>query len=68
MARRKQKTQPKTREERAMAAVKAARGIERKEHFEAGKPLGTWIPARTMTKNRRRVASRRACRGRVAAD
>lgn len=69
MARRKTKNRkPQTREERAMDAVRAARGIERAEHFAQGKPLGTWIPPRTVTKDRKKQANKRVCRGRVRRD
>ena len=42
-----------------------ARGIERKRHFEAGGSLVDWRGGtRTVTKNKKKQASKLACRGR----
>lgn len=56
---------PKTREDKAVAAVRAARGEDRKDHFKTGKTARMWLPYRTLTRNRRRDESRSACRGKV---
>tara|TARA_Y100001970_G_scaffold178399_1_gene217236 strand:+ start:3120 stop:3302 length:183 start_codon:yes stop_codon:yes gene_type:complete len=43
----------------------AARGIERKRHFEAGGSLVDWRGGtRTVTKNKKKSASKQACRKR----
>ena len=45
--------------------IKAVRGIERKRHFEAGGSLVDWRGGtRTVTKNKKKSASKLACRGR----
>lgn len=47
------------------AGRKAQAGIDRREHFAAGKTPAMWRPRRTITTDRRKEASRKACRGRV---
>ena len=45
--------------------LKAVRGIERKRHFDNGGSLVQWRGGtRTVTKNKKKVASKTACRGR----
>lgn len=56
---------PKTRKAKVVAAVKAARGEDRKAHFAEGKTARMWRPCPTMTRNQRREQSRKACRERV---
>ena len=42
----------------------AARGIERKQHFEAGGSLVDWRGGtRTVQKNKKKSSSKLACRG-----
>jgi hypothetical protein len=57
--------QAKTREQKVVRAVRGVRGEDRKEHFASGKTPRMWSPYQTMTRNRRRDANRKACRGRV---
>ncbi len=40
------------------------RSIEREEHFEEGRTLASWRGIHVVEIDRRREASRRACRGR----
>ena len=45
--------------------IKAVRGIERKRHFENGGTLVEWRGGtRTVTKNKKKEASKLACRQR----
>ena len=48
-------------------ALKAAsarqRGLDREAHFAAGGDLASWRGRHSVTKNRKREASRRGCRG-----
>ena len=45
--------------------IKAVRGIERKRHFENGGTLIEWRGGtRTVTKNKKKEASKQACRQR----
>lgn len=48
-----------------LAHLKAQRGLDRAAHFAAGNDLAAWRGTHTVTKNRKREASRRACRGKV---
>ena len=58
MAKRKNKNAAKLR------SVKAARGIDRKEHFERGGDLVSWRGGpRTVTVDRKKQQNKRACRG-----
>lgn len=41
---------------------KAIRGIERQQHFAEGKSLASWRGRHTVTRDRHRADSRRACR------
>ena len=46
----------------------AIRGLDRKAHFAAGGPLtglNGWRAIRTVTSDRRKKASKKACRGKV---
>jgi hypothetical protein len=45
--------------------LSAQRGIRRAEHFADGGSPAEWRGIKTVTKNRKRSASRRVCRGRV---
>lgn len=66
MGRRRNHRKPKDRKTREMLKSSAAmRGIERAEHFAAGRSAREWRPAVTTTKNHRARANKRACRGRV---
>ena len=48
-----------------LKALASVRGIERKRHFENGGSLVEWRSGtRTVTKNKKRESSRKACRGR----
>lgn len=40
------------------------RGLDRKEHFDEGRTLASWRGTHLVEIDRRREASRRACRGR----
>jgi len=53
------------REKKAMLKrLKATRGVEREQHFANGGDLVSWRGGtRTVTKNRKREKSRKACRG-----
>ena len=49
---------------RQLEAIKAARGIEREEHFGRGGDLVSWRGGpRTVTVNRKKQQSKTACRG-----
>lgn len=66
MSRRKKKNQNS-----ALDSAAAIRGIEREEHFASGRPLSGpdgWRAVRSVCRDRKREASRRACRGRVRQD
>ena len=41
-----------------------SRGLDRKEHFDEGRTLASWRGTHLVEIDRRREASRRACRGR----
>ena len=54
----------KTKVKQQLAAIKAARGIEREEHFSRGGDLVSWRGGpRTVTVNRKKQQNKRACRG-----
>ena len=64
MSRRKKKNQK-------LDSAAAIRGIEREEHFASGRPLSGpngWRAVRSVSRDRKREASRRSCRGRVRQD
>jgi hypothetical protein len=55
----------KTQNQKMLKRIKAVRGIERKRHFENGGTLVEWRGGtRTVTKNKKKAASKQACRGR----
>ena len=45
-----------------IAHLKAQAGLDREAHFADGKDLASWRGVRTVTRNRKRDASRTACR------
>lgn len=45
--------------------ARASAGLERKQHFAAGKDLESWRPRRKVEPERRREANKKACRGKV---
>lgn len=52
-----------------IAAVRAVRGIERKQHFSNGGSLHDWRGGlHTVQKDKKKEQSRRACRGRYRND
>jgi hypothetical protein len=52
---------------RVLRDAAALAGLERQAHFEGGGSLVAWKGGpRNVTKNRKRVSSQRACRGKVA--
>ena len=54
---------PKTKANQQLQALKRIRGAERKAHFENGGSLHDWRGGlHTVTKNKKREQSRRACR------
>lgn len=54
------------RADRIHASIKAQRGLDRAEHFAKGGDLVQyWGGPKTVTRNRKRDASRNACRGTV---
>ena len=66
MGRRRRHTKPKSRKVRAMLKSAAAQaGIERAEHFAAGRSAREWRRAVTTTKNGKAHANKRTCRARV---
>jgi hypothetical protein len=55
----------KTQKKQILKRLKAVRGIERKRHFENGGTTTEWRGgSRTVTKNKKRTASKSACRQR----
>ena len=55
----------KTQKKQMLKQIKAVRGIERKRHFENGGTLIEWRGGtRTVTKNKKKLESKSACRGR----
>jgi len=55
----------KTQNKQIIKRIKAVRGIERKRHFENGGTLVDWRGGtRTITKNKKKAASKLACRQR----
>jgi hypothetical protein len=55
----------KTQNKQMLKRIKAVRGIERKRHFENGGTLIEWRGGtRTVTKNKKKEASKQACRQR----
>jgi hypothetical protein len=63
---RRQHKKPKDRKVRNMLKSAAAQaGLDRADHFAAGRSAREWRPAATVTKNRRALAAKRACRGPV---
>ncbi len=66
MARKIKRTRGKTAKVATqMAHIKAQRGLDREAHFAEGKDLASWRGCHTVTKDRKREASRRACRTKV---
>ncbi len=59
MARKNKKTA------RILADSKAIRGVERARHFAAGGSVAEWRGRHTVTTDRRKQASKRACREKV---
>lgn len=55
----------KTKADRIREHSKAVRGLERKAHFEAGGTVEQWRGRKQVTTDRRKQASKQACRGRV---
>lgn len=54
----------KTQKKATIKRLKAARGVEREQHFANGGDLVSWRGGtRTVTKNRKREKSRKSCRG-----
>ena len=52
-----------------LASIKAQRGIDRVEHFaKGGNLVQYWGGPKTVTRNRKRDASRKACRRPVKVD
>ena len=52
----------------ALDSAAAIRGLDRKAHFEAGGSLtgiNGWRAIRTVTPDRKKKASKKACRGKV---
>jgi len=49
----------------ALDSSKAVRGLDRAAHFAAGGSLAEWRGRHTVTTDRKKRASKRACRGRV---
>lgn len=45
--------------------VKAARGAARKAHIDSGKPIVLWRGRPAKFKNRKKEASRKACRSKA---
>ena len=55
----------KKQKQQMLKRIKAVRGIERKRHFENGGTLIEWRGGtRTVTKNKKKEASKQACRQR----
>ena len=55
----------KKQNQQMLKRIKAVRGIERKRHFENGGTLIEWRGGtRTVTKNKKKEASKQACRQR----
>ena len=55
----------KKQNQQMLKRIKAVRGIERKRHFENGGTLVEWRGGtRTVTKNKKKEASKQACRQR----
>ena len=55
----------KTQNQKMLKRIKAVRGVERKRHFENGGTLVEWRGGtRTVTKNKKKQASKLACRQR----
>ena len=54
----------KQRKKKQLEALKAVRGVERKEHFAKGGALVDWRGGtRTVTTDRKKESNKRACRG-----
>jgi len=53
----------KNKSKRLRKAISAQRGIRRSDHFADGGSPAEWRGIKTVTKNRKREASRRGCRG-----
>jgi len=51
--------------QKAMASSRAIRGIQRRNHFESGGTLAAWRGAKSVETDRKKAASKKACRGRV---
>lgn len=48
---------------KTVAHVKTQRGLDRKEFFENGGDFRQWIPARIVIPDKKKKASKKACRG-----
>ncbi|CAB4203547.1 hypothetical protein UFOVP1382_159 [uncultured Caudovirales phage] len=48
-----------------LATLARIRGVAREEHFKAGGTLASWRGVKQVTRNAKREAGRKACRGRV---
>lgn len=59
------KSRQNKRSEAAIASSKAIRGLERAAHFAAGGTLEQWRGRHSVVADPKKVASKRACRGRV---
>lgn len=53
----------RNKENLAIAHVKAQRGLDRKRYFEEGGDFRQWIPPRIIIEDKRKRASKQACRG-----
>ena len=50
----------------AMASSRAIRGIQRRNHFKNGGTLADWRGSKSVETDRKKAASKKACRGRVS--
>ena len=51
--------------QKAMASSRAIRGIQRRNHFANGGTLAGWRGSQNVETDRKKAASKKACRGRV---